>query len=288
VTGIRGYHNASGDTSRRGDSYRLGLQYDLGSRAQTYFTFSRGYKGPAYNVYFNMRSLNATTPLDEIALSPETSQSFEVGLKGATADRSFSYSLALFNTTFHGYQANFTDTVGGAAVARLINAGTVRTRGVEADVTLRPTKGFTVDISTAYTDATVRQFNCPVGAPVSCNINGEPLPFAPKVKIYINGAYRFALTDRLSAEIQSDVSFSSKVQFQLSETPDTVQPAYAIWNASVALLRPGNGWQLRAYVKNLTNTHYAAYMGQGTYAGNTRFVPRDDVRYGGLLLRKEF
>jgi iron complex outermembrane recepter protein len=288
VTGIRGYHNASGDTSRRGDSYRLGLQYDLGSRAQTYFTFSRGYKGPAYNVYFNMRSLNATTPLDEIALSPETSQSFEIGLKGATADRSFSYSLALFNTTFHGYQANFTDTVGGAAVARLINAGTVRTRGVEADVTLRPTKGFTVDISTAYTDATVRQFNCPVGAPVSCNINGEPLPFAPKVKIYINGAYRFALTDRLSAEIQSDVSFSSKVQFQLSETPDTVQPAYAIWNASVALLRPGNGWQLRAYVKNLTNTHYAAYMGQGTYAGNTRFVPRDDVRYGGLLLRKEF
>jgi iron complex outermembrane receptor protein len=288
VSGIRGYHQATGDTTRRGDSYRLGLQYDLGDRAQTYFTYSRGYKGPAYNVYFNMRSLNATTPLDEIPLSPETSRSFEIGLKGATADRSFSYALAAYDTLFHGYQANFNDTVGGAQVTRLINAGTVRSRGVEADVTVRPTVGFTVDASVAYTDATVRHFNCPVGSPSSCDIDGKVLPFAPKVKIYLNGAYRFALADGLSAEVQSDVTFSSQVQYQLTETPNTIQPAYAIWNASVALLRPGGGWQLRAYVKNIANVSYASFLQLGTFAGTTRFVPRDDRRYAGLLLRKDF
>ncbi len=286
--GIRAYHNASGSTDRRGDSYRLGLQQDLGEHAQTYFTYSHGYKGPAYNVYFNMRSLNATTPLDEVPLSPETSNSYELGLKGNTADRSFSYSLAAFTTSFDGYQANFADTVGGAQVTRLINAGSVRSRGVEADVTLRPAKGFTIDLSGAYTDAEVRNFLCPAGAPTSCDINGQPLPYAPKIRLYENAAYRFALSDSLSLELQSDVSFSSKVQYSLAETPSTIQPAYAIWNASVALIRPGDGWQLRAYVKNITDTSYSSFLTPGTFAGTVRFVPRDDKRYAGLLLRKDF
>jgi iron complex outermembrane receptor protein len=289
--GIRGYHNATGSTSARGDSYRLGLQLDLGKTAQTYFTYSRGYKGPGYNVYFNMRSqlVGATVlPLDEIALQPETSQSYELGLKGDTKDRSFSYRVALFNTTFDGYQANFADTVGGLQVTRLINAGRVRTRGAEVDVTLRPTKGFTVDSSFAFTDATVLQFNCPVGAAVSCNINGQPLPFAPRVKIYENAAYRFPVTDALNLELQSDISFRSKDQYSLSETANTVEPAVAIWNASVAVLTSQSGWSLRGYVKNLTNTHYSSYLGNGSAAGTARFVPRDDVRYAGFLLRKDF
>lgn len=286
--GVRAYHNATGNTDRRGDSYRLGLQLDLGAHAQTYFTYSLGYKGPAYNVYFNMRSLNATTPLDEVPLSPETSNSYEIGVKGSTVDRALSYALAAFTTDFNGYQANFNDVVGGAQVSRLINAGSVRSRGVEADVTLRPVKGFTVDLSGAYTDATVRNFLCPTGAPVSCNINGQPLPYAPKIKLYENAAYRFALTDSLSLELQSDVTFSSKVQYSLSETANTIQPAYAIWNASVALVRPADGWQLRAYVKNITDTAYASFLTPGTFAGTVRFVPRDDRRYAGLLLRKDF
>ncbi|PTW45843.1 iron complex outermembrane receptor protein [Sphingomonas faeni] len=286
--GVRAYHNATGGIDKRGDSYRLGLQYDISEHAQTYFTYSHGYKGPAYNVYFNMRSLNATTPLDEVPLSPETSNSYEIGLKGSTANRALSYSLAAFTTNFDGYQASFNDVVAGAQVSRLINAGSVRSRGVEADVTLRPTKGLTLDISAAYTDATVRNFLCPTGAPTSCNINGQPLPYAPKIKLYENAAYKFGLTDTLALELQTDVTFSSKVQYSLAETPSTVQPSYAIWNASVAVLSDTSGWQLRAYVKNLTNTSYSSFLTAGTFAGTVRFVPRDDKRYAGLLLRKDF
>jgi iron complex outermembrane receptor protein len=286
--GIRAYHDARGTTDARGDSYRLGLQLDLGDHAQTYFTYSHGYKGPAYNVYFNMRSLNATTLLDEVPLSPETSNSYEAGLKGSTANRALSYAVAIYTTDFDGYQANFTDTVGGAPVTRLINAGSVRSRGIEADVTLRPAEGLTFDLSGAYTDATVRDFNCPVGAPVSCNINGQPLPYAPRVRLFENAAYRFAVSDTLSVELQSDVTFSSEVQYSLAQTPNTIQPAYAIWNASVALLHPGDGWQLRAYVKNIADTPYAGFLTNGTFAGTVRFVPRDDRRYAGLLLRKDF
>jgi len=288
VAGIRAYHNSAGSTSTRGDSYRGGLQADFLPGNQAYFTYSRGYKGPAYNAYFNMRSLNATTPLDEIALKPETSDSFEGGIKGSALNHQITYALAVYSTKFHNYQANYNDVVGGAQVTRLINAGTVQTKGVELDFGLRPIPGLSLDTSVAYTDAKVLNFICPEGAPSSCNINGEVLPFAPKWKLYSNAAYRFALSNSLDLEVQSDITLKSRTQYQLTQTPGTIQPGYYIWNASVALIGTTGDWQLRGFVKNITNQSYSNFLANGTLAGIVRYVPRDDKRYGGIMLRKDF
>jgi iron complex outermembrane receptor protein len=288
VAGIRAYHNSAGSTSTRGDSYRGGLQADFLPGNQAYFTYSRGYKGPAYNAYFNMRSLNATTPLDEIALKPETSDSFEVGIKGSALNHQITYALAVYSTKFHNYQANYNDVVGGAQVTRLINAGTVQTKGVELDFGLRPIPGLSLDTSVAYTDAKVLNFICPEGAPSSCNINGEVLPFAPKWKLYSNAAYRFALSNSLDLEVQSDITLKSRTQYQLTQTPGTIQPGYYIWNASVALIGTTGDWQLRGFVKNITNQSYSNFLANGTLAGIVRYVPRDDKRYAGIMLRKDF
>ncbi|WP_334181903.1 TonB-dependent receptor [Novosphingobium sp.] len=288
VAGIRAYHNSTGSTSTRGDSYRGGLQADFLPGNQAYFTYSRGYKGPAYNAYFNMRSLNATTPLDEIALKPETSDSFEGGIKGTALNHQITYALAVYSTKFHNYQANYNDVVGGAQVTRLINAGTVQTKGVELDFGLRPIPGLSLDTSVAYTDAKVLNFICPEGAPSSCNINGEVLPFAPKWKLYSNAAYRFALSNSLDLEVQSDITLKSRTQYQLTQTPGTIQPGYYIWNASVALIGTTGDWQLRGFVKNITNQSYSNFLANGTLAGIVRYVPRDDKRYAGIMLRKDF
>ena len=293
--GIRSYHNTRGNLDRRGDSYRLGLQLDLDQNNQLYGTFSRGYKGPGYNVYFNMRSLNVSNTLagpiqllDEVPLSPETSKSYEVGLKGNTADRSFSYALAVYSTSFDGFQANFTDNVQGVVVTRLINAGSVKSQGAELDVTLRPTRGLTFDLSAAYTDAKVKDFICPIGAPVSCDIDGQVLPFAPKFKFYGNASYEFAVGSDLNLELQTDYSFRSKTQYALSQTPNTIEPAYGIWNASVALKSSADGWQVRAYVKNIADVSYSPFLAAGGSGGTARWAPRDDKRYGGILIRKDF
>lgn len=288
VAGIRAYHNSAGSTSTRGDSYRGGLQADFLPGNQAYFTYSRGYKGPAYNAYFNMRSLNATTPLDEIALKPETSDSFEGGIKGSALNHQITYALAVYSTKFHNYQANYNDVVGGAQVTRLINAGTVQTKGVELDFGLRPIPGLSLDTSVAYTDAKVLNFICPEGAPSSCNINGQVLPFAPKWKLYSNAAYRFALSNSLDLEVQSDITLKSRTQYQLTQTPGTIQPGYYIWNASVALIGTTGDWQLRGFVKNITNQSYSNFLANGTLAGIVRYVPRDDKRYAGIMLRKDF
>jgi iron complex outermembrane receptor protein len=281
VTAIRSSIGLRRGRTHRWDwSGRAGVQYKIVPEATAYFTYSRGYKGPAYNVFFNMQTF------DDIALSPETSNSYELGVKSSIAGGKVTASIALFHTDYSGYQANFQDTFLGAPVTRLINAGDVRTQGVELDLAARPTDRLTVNVSAVYNKARVRNFKCPLNVTSCVSVNGEPLPFAPDWKLAGGGAWRIPLGDN-AVELQTDWTFRSETQFALTETPSTIQPSYGIWNASIALLREGD-WEVRGLVKNILDTHYSNLLGNGTTAGTVRFVPRDNDRYFGVNASKKF
>jgi iron complex outermembrane receptor protein len=282
VTGVAADFSANGSTNKAGYAGRLGLQYNVTPDVMAYATYSRGYKGPAYNVFFNMAAVN-TPPLN-----PETSNSYEVGLKASLFDHRLQADLSAFITDFDNYQANFTQEVNGGLVTNLINAGSVTTRGVEGDITARPTRALTLALDFAYDDAYVVDFHCPAGSPVSCNINGEPLPFAPRWKTHLEGDYRVPVGNGFDVDIESDYNWQSQVQYSLAETPDTIQGAYGIWNASIALLNDDHGASVRLLVKNLTDQHYSSYLAYGDLGGVVRWVPRDDQRYFGVNVRKTF
>jgi iron complex outermembrane recepter protein len=113
------------------------------------------------------------------------------------------------------------------------------------------------------------------------------LPFSPTFKANVQGVYTVRLANSNKLEFESDYTYQTKEQFSLTETPDTVQPAYGIWNASVAFATPANGWKLTGFVKNITDRYYALVIAQGTNA-RWRNVPRDNGRYFGVALRKDF
>jgi iron complex outermembrane receptor protein len=280
-TGVQPAVQNSGSTSENGYSGRVGLQYDISRDVNTYATYSRGYKGPAYNVFFNMLSR------DTLALKPETSDSFELGLKATAFDRKLTANLAVFNTKYANYQANFYDTVVGAVVTRLINAGDVSTRGVELDLNARPTRELTLSASLAYTDAKIDNFNCPPAAAASCNLNGAPLPFSPKWKTFTRANYALPLENGFIVDFSADYSWQAKTQYDLFQSADAIQGAYGIVNAGIALSSPVGGWRIALVGKNLANKSYATNLGASTgYV--TRGVPRDDERYYGITARKEF
>ncbi|MYM70139.1 TonB-dependent receptor [Pseudoduganella sp. FT55W] len=275
-----GVQNA-GSTNEDGYSGRVGLQYDISRDVSTYGTYSRGYKGPAYNVFFNMLSR------DTLALKPETSDSFELGLKASAFDRKLTANLAVFNTKYKNYQANFYDTVAGAVVTRLINAGDVSTKGVELDLNARPTRELTLSASLAYTDATIDNFNCPPAAAASCNLNGKPLPFSPKWKSFTRANYALPLENGFIVDLSADYSWQAKTQYDLFQSADAIQGAYGVINAGIALSSPVGGWRIALVGKNLANKSYATNLVASTgYV--TRAVPRDDERYFGITARKEF
>ncbi|USV99321.1 TonB-dependent receptor [Pseudomonas pergaminensis] len=281
VSGIQPATSSSGSVDEDGWSGRLGVQYDLTDSITTYLTYSRGYKGPAYNVFFNMQ------PRDTDALKPETSNTWEAGIKATAWNNRLTTNLAVFHSDYDNYQANFFDTVAGQVVTRLINAGSVSTEGVELDYALQATQQLKLSGALAYTRARIDEFACPAGAAATCNVNGKPLPFSPDWKSYVRADYSIPLDNGLDIELGTDYSWQSEVQYDISQNVDTQQGAYGIWNASVALADYSDGWRVALLAKNLADKSYSPLLASG---GNYiyRAVPRDDERYFGVQLRKDF
>ena len=281
VTGIQPGTSSSGAVDEDGWSGRLGLQYDLTDTVTTYLTYSRGYKGPAYNVFFNMQ------PRDTDALKPETSNNWELGIKATSWNNRLITNVAVFHSEYDNYQANFFDTVAGQVVTRLVNAGSVSTEGVELDYALQATQQLKFSGALAYTHARIDEFACPPGAAASCNVNGKPLPYSPDWKSYVRADYSIPLDNGLDVELGTDFSWQSEVQYDISQNPDTKQGAYGIWNASIALADYNNGWRVALLGKNLADKSYSPMLATG---GNYiyRAVPRDDERYFGVQLHKDF
>jgi iron complex outermembrane recepter protein len=270
---------AAASTSTRGLSGRIGPQFDISKDVMVYATYSKGYKGPAYNAFFNM------TPAQELALAPEKSKGFELGLKSTLLDNRLRFNIAIFDTEYSGYQANYPDLVGGVVVTRFINAGDISTKGVEIDMEAKIDKQFTVAVAVANTKARVERFNCPVGA--TCpNLNGAPLPSAPDWKGAVRANWWSNVGSAMRLDMGVDYTYSSETQYDLSISPLTIQPKYGIYNLNMALSDPAKGWRVGLVGKNLGNKSYASFLLSG--ANTQRSVPRDDQRYWGINARLEF
>ncbi len=282
VPAIQPSFASTGSTGNWGHADRVGLQYDVNKDIRTYVTYSQGYAGPAYNVFFNM------APSATIALKPETANAYEWGVKSRSLGGRLQLNAAAYLTDFDNYQANFVDVLNGALVTRLINAGRVSTRGIEADFALRLSDDLILSGAGARNDATVDRFNCPPQSPASCNINGRPLPFAPAWRFNVDANYLIPVGDALRVVLDTDYRWQSEVQYQLAQTPATVQAAFGDMDAGIGLKHDVQGWRIDALIKNLGNTHYSSYLAHGNIAGVVRWVPRDDGRYAGIEIHRSF
>jgi iron complex outermembrane receptor protein len=268
----------TGSNTEDGTSGRIGVQFDASDDVMLYGTFSRGYKGPAYNAFLNMQAI------DDFAISKETSDSFEIGLKSLLLDSRLRLNVALFDTTFEGYQANFPDVVAGVVVTRFINAGDVTTQGVEVDFEAQVTGSFTVSGAIAYTDATVDKFRCPQGA--TCPpLDGAQLPFAPEWKANIGANYALELAGDKRVDFGLSYTYQDDTQYDLSVNPLSVQPQWEVIDATIALSGPDDRWRFALLGKNLGDESYSTNLLPG---GTQRGVPRDDETYYGLTARWKF
>ncbi|MDE2410282.1 MAG: TonB-dependent receptor [Sphingomonadales bacterium] len=264
------------------------LQADLSREVTTYASYTRGYKGPAYNVFFNLGATGTNV------IDPETSDAFEVGLKNSLLGGKLTINLAGFYAKYHNFQANNPDLVAGVVVTRFTNAGEVSTRGVEADVNWRIAADTNLSGGVAYTDAHVDAFKAaPGAAPTAIVPSGTALGYAPKWKGSVS------LDQRYRTGGIADVFWGIQANFQSKQlslfAPDAVQrqfgtiPAYGLVNLSIGLASPSDKWKLTAQVRNLFNQHYAAAIINGGPGGSYRYqIPRDSDRYWGVTGKYNF
>ncbi|MEM7284264.1 MAG: TonB-dependent receptor, partial [Pseudomonadota bacterium] len=271
--------NFAGETDNNDFSIKTGLQWDFHNDAMMYFTYAQGYKGPGFNVFYNMGT-NDTLPIGE-----ETSDSYEIGIKYAT--NSLIANLAVFRTDIDGFQANNFDNSTGVTITRLTNAGSVETQGVELDIIWNPVENFTLSGGFAAVDAEIKDFNCPIGETCT-NRSGADVPFAPDLKVSLNANYVIPMpawkADIIldASYIYTDEQFSTLPNNSGVFAPAVLLPDYNMINASVGLSFSEDKYRVTLIGKNLGDESFAT-----TYSGDGfRYqIPRDADRYFGVNFR---
>ena len=266
-------------------SGKAGLQFDVNDDIMAYGTYSRGYKGPAYNVFFNLNA-NGTNVID-----PETADSYEIGLKNVLFDGSLILNLAGYYAKYKNFQANNPDLVAGVIITRFTNAGDISTRGGELDFVWRPVTDLTFSGGLAYTDARVDRFNAPAGAAVVPA--GTPLAFAPKWKGSLGADYRWRTNGPVDFTFGLQASTQSS-QLSLFDASTAVRAqgtigAYSLVDLQFGLVEKDDRFRLQFVVKNLFDESFPAQITNGGPGGSLRYlVPREADRYFGLTGRVNF
>ena len=273
-------------------SGKAGLQFDFSRNVTSYATYTRGYKGPAFNLFFNLQ------PTGLKALEPETSNAYEIGLKNSLFGGALTLNLAGFYAKYNNFQANNPDTliINGvtSVIGRFTNAGSVSTRGVELDLAYRPSRDFTISGGAAYTNAHIDRFNPPPVRTVNDIVpNGTRLPFAPRFKGSLSADYRVRTGGAFDVALGVQGNYQSDQDSIL--TPDPVVrnagliKGYGIVNASIALVDADDKYKITLVARNLFDQSFASTIVGGGPAGSYRYqISRDADRYFGVIARVNF
>jgi len=215
-------------------TYSISPQINIDRDTMIYVRVASGYRpgGP-----------NVALPGFPQTVDSETVTSYEAGIKARFLDHAVSLDAAAFLLDWDDLQtsAPFADGING-----LVNAGTARSKGVEASLLIQPTAGFSVGANFAYTDArcTATTSNC---------TDGDRLPNVPRIAAAVTADYGFPLGPSAEARVGGAVRIVGDRVSAVESSPLAVPvEGYATLdlNASVTFDRK---WTLRAYARNLTD-----------------------------------
>lgn len=290
---------------------KAALEYHFTPDVMMFADYASGYKGLAYDLTSTLttRTLVPSGPLagipvgDSIAshqpVAPEKSKDYEVGFKGTFFERRMSWNVTGFYEEFTGFQAQNRDQITGQNVLESI--GKVSSSGVESEFSARPIPELTLSTSGSYDIAKIVTFPsgpCFTNQTVAqgCvnalqNLSGKPLPNAPKWNANLNGEYEHPINDRVSGSITLGYRWQSAVIYNLTQDPDSAQPANGIFNLSTGLA--AKSWKATIFVRNLFDRNYALTRGRSSsynispgaapFTDAVYWTPgRDSSRYYGI------
>jgi iron complex outermembrane recepter protein len=200
------------------------LSYKVTPDTLLYATFSNGYQAAALN-------LNAVVKTGIPAVvNPSTTDNYELGIKTSALDQHLSFTLDVFQEELYGYQTTYTQIEPNGSTLRYIaNAGDVRSRGVELDLTAALGRGWNLSLDGAYDDAIFVSANSVAPPPEvttpTYDATGKDAPDAPKVTL--------AVTPSWSRQIGAHERFYTYAQYAYSSS------FYSATNLSIYSVVPG-------------------------------------------------
>ena len=292
-------------------SYDLTASYELTDEILAYATYAKSFKSGGVNLNGVPSDANGEPILAAATVEPESVNHYEIGVKARFWDRRATLNLAAFRTDIADYQALVTNGSLGVLRGYLANADKVRTQGVEADFSVRPSVRFNAYVNAAYTDATYRRFTdapCPPElsggttaaegqapsaprtpggiSPANCDISGQRLPGVSKWALSYGAEGNVPATLLgLDGAVYLGVDGNYRSRFSSNPTPSdyTWVDGYALINLRAGF-RADNGLQVFGWVRNVFDKDYFEQL--QVPGGNTGLIvgtPGDPRTYGLTL-----
>ncbi len=292
-------------------SYDLTATYKFTPDVLAYATYAKSFK----TIGINQNGLPTDAEGNPIeaagAIRPENVDHFELGLKTQFWDRRATLNLAAFRTDIRDYQATVINGQFGVLRGFLANADKVRSQGLEADFSVRPSARFNAYVNAAYTDAKYVRFvdaPCPpelaggtVAAPgqapsapgtpggispANCDISGQRLPGVSRWAFSFGGEGNLpgALFGQ-SGQFYLGYDGSYRSDFSSNPSPSAFMnvEGYSLSNFRLGF-RGDNGLNIFGWVRNAFDANYFEQLFAGP--GNTGLIaglPGDPRTWGATI-----
>nr|WP_315391713.1 TonB-dependent receptor [uncultured Duganella sp.] len=243
------------DESKSKANWDMSLTYKVNPDVSTYARVATGFRAPS------IAAASASVPIT--VADAETITSYEAGVKADLFNRRARASFSVYDYEVKNQQ--LTVVGGNSNVTRLINAAKTTGRGVEADFEAFITPAFKVSAGGSYNfteikDPSLSVARCgsctvtnPINAAGRVDINGNPLPQAPKYILNATARYNWALENG-NLFVLTDWSYRSKINFFLYEAKEFTGKSMVEGGLRVGYNWDGGKYEVAGFARNITDT----------------------------------
>ncbi|SMR83530.1 iron complex outermembrane recepter protein [Aliiroseovarius halocynthiae] len=252
--------SGSASTETTNFSPEAGFGYQLNDNTLVYGRFATGFKSGGIAQFFNADGSVNT-------YRPETSRTFELGLKTSLMDDRVSLGVNLFNTEWKDMQSN----VFISDIQRVTaNASSATSRGLELSLDAALSDELTFGATYGYLDARFDSFqysfySATTGSTQTVDYSGNAIPLSPKHSASLSLGWERELKNGLEAFANGTYSYRSEYTFD----PVGAYKQAPTHLVDVAVGVRGGDWEASLWAKNLLDEKYLSnyFLMSGAHVG---------------------
>ncbi|HBN53108.1 MAG TPA: TonB-dependent receptor [Stenotrophomonas sp.] len=245
-------------------SWDLSAMYEVSPALSLYARVARGFRGPT------IQGRSAVFNSDFTTADSETILSWEAGIKSSLFDNRLRLNVSGFTYAVDDIQLNGNDSNGNGV---LFNADRARAYGLEADMDWRPVPNLSLSAGLSLLHSriqdkrvyaqvcalngvvvcTVKDPTIRIGSNVYAQIDGNPLPNAPKYNLNLAARYDLPVGDDGAVFFATDWNRQGRTQFVLYRTDEFHSNGNFEGGLRIGYSGGYGAWEVAAFARNITN-----------------------------------
>ncbi|MCF5959148.1 TonB-dependent receptor, partial [Xanthomonas perforans] len=245
-------------------SWDLSAMYEIDPQLSVYARVARGFRGPT------IQGRSAVFNSDFTTADSETILSWEAGIKSSLFENRLRLNVSGFTYTVDDIQLNGNDSDGNGV---LFNADKAKAYGMEADLDWRPISNLsiTAGLSLLHSEihdkrvfaqacalngvvvCTVNDPTIRVGANTFAQIDGNPLPNAPKYNLNLAARYDIPVGNDGAFFVSTDWNKQGQTSFVLYDSTEFRSDGNFEGGLKLGYTGGYGAWEVAAFARNITN-----------------------------------